>query len=608
MHSIYNVYYWQYKFERMNLSGYMKGFHQIEFGGTKDALALSALAGAALLTSPFFGGYPIAQISLSLAGAGYLSWRVFAPILKSRQAIKSDTQFKSSTPPVYGGANDPDESRRFTGGLLIGYCTDTGKPVVISDDLATRHVFLAGLTGVGKTVLGNLLMYQQMQRGGGLMFIDGKCVMSSLEDVYKLCLTCGRERDLWVLNPGNHDISNTYNPILEGTPTEIASRILSLSPSTANNAGADYYRSSSFMGTAAIVSALQSAKLKFNFLDLSILLQNAKAMEDLEEKLKVAKGAGSEEYRTFAIFLDQFRVPGKQGTEAQLDMKKMKDVFGGLTSRMQTFGSGGFGKVMNTYTPEIILYEAIRQNKIVYVMLPTLGDQDAALALGKMFVADLRSCVAQIYENPSDKPDIPFLAFMDEAGSYASTSWSDLFQQARGANIVLIPAVQTVANFQDISENFCETIIGNTWTKIFMKPASHSTAEYAADFIGMQMREERSVSKGTNSSSTADTIRTTPEAKAGSGVSINESFKLTEDYWVSPDVLKGLAMGEAFVVMGKRSGEVSVYHIKVPFLKPQDSIVQGHGFKLNRLRYTGGQVKGAGFFENADKYLSRVNT
>lgn len=593
----------------MGLSDYMRDIHRIEFGGSKDALAMSAIAGSVLLTSPFFGGNPMAQSILAATGAGYLSWRTLSSILKNNQAIKSDTKFQSSVPPVYGGADDPDELKRFTGGFLLGYCTNTGKPVIVSDDLATRHIFIAGQTGVGKTVLGNSLMYQQIQRGGGLMFIDGKCVMDNLEEVYRLCLACGRERDLLVLNPGNSEVSNTYNPILEGAPTEIASRILSLAPSTANNAGADYYRSSSFMGTTAIVSALQAAGLKFNFLDLSILLQNAKAMEDLEEKLKIAKGSGSEECRTFAIFLDQFRVPGKQGTEAQLDMKKMKDVFGGLTSRMQTFGSGGFGKVMNTYTPEIILYDAIKKSKIVYVMLPTLGDQDAALALGKMFVADLRSCVAKIYENPNDKPSVPFLAFKDEAGSYASSSWSDLYQQARGANVILIPAVQTVANFQDISANFCETIVGNTWTKVFMKLSSHDTAEYAADFIGMKKFEERSVSKSTNTSSTTETLRTTPEAKAGSGEAVSESFKLSEDYWVSPDTLKGLAMGEAFVVMGKRSGERSVYHIKAPFIKPQDAFVKNAGgFKLNRLRVGGGQVKGAGFFENADKYLSKVST
>lgn len=588
----------------MNVSGYMRALHEVEFGGARDAIAMAGIGSSILLTSPYFYGHPAVQTLLAAGGAGYLSWRVFSPLLKSSQSIKSDTTFKSSKPPEYGRDGG-------TGGFLLGYCTDTGKPLVVSDDLATRHIFLVGTTGVGKTVLGSAFIYQQMQRGGGLMFIDGKAVQENLEDVYKLCVACGRERDLMVFNPGNPSISNTYNPILTGSPSEIASRILALAPSTENNAGADYYRSSSFQGIFAIVSGLQAADLKFNFLDLSIILQNAKAIEELEEKVKTIKGVSSEEYRAFALFLDQFKSPGKQGAEAQLDMKKMKDVFGGLVARMYMFGSSGFGKVMNTYTPEIVLLDAIRNNKIIYVMLPTLGDRDAALALGKMFVADLRSCVASLYKIPKDQlPNPPFLCFKDEAGSYASDSWSDLYQQARGAKMILMPAVQTTANMEAISTNFFETISGNTWTKIFMKLSSQQTAEWAADFIGMKMKEERSISRGKNSSSTSDTLRTTPEAKSGSGDSVNESLKMVEDYWVSPDMLKGLSKGEAFVVMGMESGKVGVYHIKVPFIEPDMNEIKDAGtFQLNRLRYAGKkQVNGAGFFQNADKYISKVST
>jgi len=580
----------------------MRSLHKIELGGAKDAAGITAIGASVVMTSPFFQSNPLAQISLSLAGAGYLSWRSFSPALKASQAVTTAMKFESSTPPSYA----PGE---FTGGLLLGYCTDTGKQLVVSDDLATRHIFLAGQTGVGKTVLGNSMMYQQMQRGGGLMFIDGKAVQDNLEDVYKLCVACGRERDLLVFNPNSPSMSNTYNPILTGTPSEIASRVMSLAPSTENNAGADYYRSSGFMGVFALVSGLQAANLKFNFLDLSILLQNAKAMEELEEKVKIAKGASSDEYRAFALFLDTFKAPSRQGGEAVLDMKKLKDVFGGLTARMYMFGSSSFGKVMNTYTPEINLLDAIQSNKIVYVMLPTLGQRDAALALGKMFVADLRSCIDALYKLPKDQlPNPPFFCFKDEAGSYASDSWSDLYQQARGANIILMPAVQTTANMEAISDNFFETISGNTWTKIFMKLSSQKTAEWAAEFIGMCKKEERSLSRGTNTSSTSDTLRTTPEAKAGSGESTTESIKMAEDYRVTPDMLKSLAMGEAFVVMGKRSGAIDVYHIKVPFIQPDMTrLKEAGGYALNRLRYTGPRVNGAGFFENADKYISKVN-
>lgn len=588
------------------ITSYLKDMHRVEFGGCRDALAMSSIVGAVLLTSPFFGGIPVLQAFLAAAGAGYLTYVMLSASVGNTQVIHSDTNFKSDEPPEYGGPNDPDRNKRFTGGFLLGYCTSSGSPVVLSDDLATRHIFMVGMTGIGKTVLASSIMYQQIQRGGGLLFVDGKAVQENLEEVYKLLVACGRERDLLVFNPGDPGASNTYNPILEGTPSEIASRILALAPSTENNAGADYYRSSSFAGVMAIISGLQSAGLKYNFLDISILLTNAKALEELEEKVKIAKGQSSSEYRAFALFLDQFKAPGKQGAEAQLDMKKLKDVFGGLTARMYMFGSSGFGRVMSTYTPEIVLFDAIKNNKIVYVMLPTLGDKDASMALGKMFVADLRSCVDRLYKLPKDQmPNPPFLAFKDEAGSYASDSWSTLYEQARGANIILMPAMQTTANMEAISKNFFETISGNTWTKIFLKLNSQATAEWAADMVGMEKKEERSISRGENSSSTTDTLRTTPEAKSGSGESFGESIKLTEDYRVSPDMLKQIGNGEAFVVMGKRSGHVNVYHIKIPMLQ---SMGGAGTFRLNRFRYMGRKVAGAYFFENADKYITKVNT
>jgi len=582
---------------------FFKDIHRVQIGGCSDTFAMTAIGSAVLLASPFTGGVPYLQFPLAAAGAGWLGWRFASTMLDGQKTLDTALNFKSSIPPTY-------KTGEFEGGFLIGYCTDSGKPVIVTNDLLTRHAFIGGMTGIGKTVLGNSFMYQQIQRGGGLMFVDGKSVMENLEDVYQLCAACGRERDLLVISPQFPELSNTYNPILEGSPSEIASRILALAPSTENNAGADYYRSSSFNGVFNMISAFQAANLKFNFIDISIVLQNAKAMEELEEKVKISKGVNSEEYRHFALFLENFKVAGRPGQEAALDMKKVKDIFGGLTARMSMFGTSGFGKVMNTYTPEVRIHEAILANKIIYIMLPTLGQKDAAVALGKMMIADVRSAVAGLYELPKNElPSPPFFVFIDEAGPLASDSWSNLFEQARGANIILMPAVQTIDSLQNISKQFAETIVGNTWTKILLKLESHNSAQYFADFIGMEKKEERFISLGSTKSAASDSLRTSPESKQTEGHSVNESIKMAEDYKVSADMLKELAMGEAFVIMGKRSGERAVYHVKIPYIKPDKNTVKSSGkFRVNRVRYSGGKVNGAGFFEQAEKYISKTNT
>ena len=107
-------------------------------------------------------------------------------------------------------------------------------------------------------------MFQQIQRGGGLAFIDGKLAGDDIETIYQYCCWAGREQDLLILNPGTPSMSNTYNPILRGDPDEVASRILSIIPSTENNPGADHYKQSANQGITTIVAALQAAGLAYN--------------------------------------------------------------------------------------------------------------------------------------------------------------------------------------------------------------------------------------------------------------------------------------------------------------------------------------------------------
>ena len=83
-----------------------------------------------------------------------------------------------------------------------------------------------------------------MYKRQGLAFIDGKLAGDEIETIYQYCCWAGREQDLLILNPGTPSMSNTYNPILRGDPDEVASRILSIIPSTENNPGADHYKQS----------------------------------------------------------------------------------------------------------------------------------------------------------------------------------------------------------------------------------------------------------------------------------------------------------------------------------------------------------------------------
>ena len=69
---------------------------------------------------------------------------------------------------------DAKLGRQIKDALLLGYAGDTGDPIWIDNEDAMRHLYIRGQSGVGKTVAASLMMFQQIQRGGGLLFMDGK--------------------------------------------------------------------------------------------------------------------------------------------------------------------------------------------------------------------------------------------------------------------------------------------------------------------------------------------------------------------------------------------------------------------------------------------------
>ncbi|MBJ2259462.1 type IV secretion system DNA-binding domain-containing protein [Pseudomonas psychrophila] len=486
-------------------------------------------------------------------------------------------------------------------GMLVGYTTDTGNPVHIPDEDLMRHGFILGQSGVGKTVLGKLLMFQQIQRGGGLTFIDGKMNADDIQTIYQYCCWAGREQDLLILNPGNPDLSNTYNPILRGDPDEVAARILSIIPSTENNPGADHYKQSANQGIATLVAAFQAAGLAYNFIDFTILLMNHKAIEELETRLKKTQ-PHNPATKNLSLFLEQYKVgggPGKQGLENMVDIKRMKETFGGLAGRMYMFGTGKFGEVLNTYTPDIDLFEAIRAKKIIYVALPTMGKNEAASNFGKMFLGDFRTAISWVQALPEEeRPNPPHLNFMDELGSYAVHSLARPFEQGRSAQMALFPAAQTLANLDVVSPDFKEMIIGNTWTKIFFKIGTQATAVECADLIGMKIGIAKSLSGTQNESSSTPLLNVAPEGGTGAAAGISEGEREQEEYKVSPDDLKALGKGECIIQYG---GD-QIFNVRVPMITIDKKLQKEIGrIRINHFRKA--SVEGADYFKNSDKYL-----
>jgi hypothetical protein len=541
----------------------------LRLAGARDNVSLLATVGGGALANPFLAGVPDARLAgaaITAAGAFMLGNRVLNTARHRVFTSTVDVQSHSA-----GLAADLSKD---WGGMLLGYTSDSGKPLVIPWDAWMRHCFIIGQSGMGKTVLGEWMMFQQIMRGGGIIWIDGKIDADNIAKLNAMCAYAGRRDDLLVVNPDDPSMSNTYNPILYGDADEVASRIISLIPSAENNPGADHYRQSANQGVTTTVSAINATGRAYSFLDLSILLQSEEAMAKLEKLIP----ADSDAAGMYRLFLDRFKTPDRQGVR-RLDMKKVADLFGGVGGRMFSFGEGNFGKITNTYTPDVRMYDDIVANKIIYIALPTMGKNESASQFGKMTIGDYRSAIAKIQHlSKPERPWPPTLGFFDEAGSYVTQAWARIFEQSRSAHQVLVPAVQTVANLDAVTKELREMVLGNTVTKATFRVGTEETAKTIADLIGKEQAATLSISAGGAAGGTS-------EAGTGAAKNVQKNQNMgygeryEEVYRVPTDDLKQLGLGEAIV---STDGQ-KVYQVKIPRVTFDPAFLKKVGpFQVNR--------------------------
>lgn len=576
--------------------GLIVSLHQTKLGGPVDTCAIAAIVGgtvsALVLPIPLMAG--VVNFVLVAAGAAWLTWTYLEEI-RNRFALPSSINVESAQSPIKLGEKP---------GLLIGYSTDRGEPIVLPDEELFRHMMIAGMSGVGKTVAGSLMMVQQIERGGGLLFVDGKLDYGNIHQLYQFAQYFGRGADFQVVNPGDPQLSNSYNPILDGNPYEVASRTLSM---VSDDPAADYYKSEANQAIMTVVAAIQRAGRTYNFDDLSILFNSSAALEDLENIcLTTPSSRNAKETRDLQLWIDRFRLPrdpsGKNPLAGQIDLKRMKETLGGVTSKMSSFSTGSFGDVMNTYSPEVRLYEAFKQSKIVYVALPTMGMPDAASAFGKMLVGDLRTACSWLQKNTADRPKIPFMCFLDEARSYFSENWGVLFEQARSAGLFLLPALQVLPTDAKTADAM-DRVIGNTTTKMFFRLGTNETAEKSADLIGQHTVVQNSMGSTASASESAQTIKATPGVTAGDGFGESSTQREGEDYRVSPDKLKKLDKGEAVLLYEGRD----VFNIRIPMIGLTQDLMKRLGeTKIHRQRPDMRKInQGLNLRDKSEKYLKK---
>lgn len=561
---------------------------RLQLGGFSDCAALLMGAGGVMATHPVLAPTSWAAaaslgVTMGVGSGAWLGSRLLDVV--QPETLRGTLSINSSKPPP----PTPD-------GMHLGYIVDTGEPLIIPLGEWMRHAMIVGQSGVGKTVMGNWMMAQQIARGGALLWVDGKLDPDNVTALRAMCAWAGRQDDLLIVSPGEPEASNSYNPILYGDADEVSSRALSLIPSTETNPGADYYRQEANQGIATLVAAIQACGLAYNFADMTVLLSNAQALSWLEQRVPY----GTPAQQQLSLFLHRFKVPQKGGGEV-IDVKKLKDTLGGIGGRMFSFGTNKFGQVLNSYNPEARIKEDLLANKIIYFALPTMGKAEAASNFGKMVTGDLRTAIAQIQALPKPhRPNPPVLSFFDECGSYVTPAWSRIFEQSRSAQLMMAPAFQTKANLEVMGDELRAMVSGNTLTKIFFKPGEPDTAEWMAEMIGKEQRTvyQISANRGAGTSRASHMSAQPGSGSFQDGVGFTE--KTEEDHKITPTDLMRLGKGEAIITFDGSN----VYHVRVPMLQFSKEIMDEVAeTSINRRRVQ--RVKGLDLTKNIERWIGR---
>ncbi|WP_409286782.1 type IV secretory system conjugative DNA transfer family protein [Pseudomonas guariconensis] len=449
-------------------------------------------------------------------------------------------------------------------------------PFMLSDDIMTRHMALLAATGTGKTELILAIAQQQIKKGAGFLLVEAKADTDLSGAIYGMMEAAGRLDQFKLISFEFPEISHTYNPFFSGGARTTLSTAMKVQAASKEEFWTDVARYS--LSAAILCMKLQPGEPAFHIKDMIAVLSD---FDIFLTYVDAIREADSEDHKDGKEFLLSYLRFWRDEDQESWDRKKYKNLLQGTISKLSAFAHSEYSRIVNTYSPDVELKDAILNGEVVVLSMSALADQDGVALMGKLFISDLARAIGEI-QLQKLKPLMICPAIFDEYGSFADESQITLFQLARSANVPIIIAFQGVGFLQQRSAPFVEMVLGNCWTQIYCDIRDAETRAFACKLAGTTIRKYEQESEGSSTGASHSSEQSGLIANENVGSSTSIGTKATREDLLQPDDFQTLDEGDGVIVA--KSG---TYRVRMPIVRNNFAATHFRDMKLCRRQSRG---------------------
>ncbi|MGZ3806297.1 MAG: type IV secretory system conjugative DNA transfer family protein [Pseudobdellovibrionaceae bacterium] len=339
--------------------------------------------------------------------------------------------------------------------------TEAEAPVYMPLSSRRMHAEVVGTTNAGKTESVILpLAIDDIKNGRGLILIDGKSDRGLLDKLYAYSVKHNRSKDFRLLSLVSPDLSSSINPLLGGSPDEVAERVFA-----AFTFDDEYYKNLQYEVLKQTLHLFDKAAYVPTFNKLIQALTNPAILQMLSNKTKD---------KMLVAWVERFVALSKEEREKRTS---------GLLNQLGHFTSGETACLFNAEDPQIDIEKAMKEGLIVYFQLPVLKTPTLGKATAKLILQCIQSAVST--RHLDENKNVPFFGiYLDDFTEYLIPSFVSLLNKSRSANVGVTFAHQAQGDLGALGEEVKNTIQTNSNVKVFMRTNEPETAEYFSRLIG----------------------------------------------------------------------------------------------------------------------------